>query len=142
VATLLLFRRLRHVAGRIPAPFLRWQCAVVGSQLPLTTITLYWVLSREFRFMPDALRYAGMAPMPGAGIPWPIAINAQDFPWSSWNWELLLADPQAFLATVMVLPTVCVLPLAVEYLIVLLWVRRSDRQLPGYCRELLATGAW
>jgi hypothetical protein len=141
VATLLLFRRLKHVAGRIPAPVLRWQCAVVGSQLPLTTITLHWVMFREFQSAPDALRYATISPMPGAGIPWPIVVNARDFPWSSWNWELLISNPEAFLTMVMVLPTVCILPVAVQYLVVLLWVRRSDRELPGYCRGLLAAGA-
>ena len=142
VATILLFRRLKHIARRIPSRTLLHQCNVIGSQLPIAALLLAWFDVRNFRFEPDAFQHAVLAPLPGASLPWPLALDAYRTDSFFWNyvsaWQRSL-DPLFLIAAWAIIVTIANLFLAIQFLIALIRVRRADRELSTYSREVLTS---
>jgi hypothetical protein len=134
-ATLLAYRRLGYLARHIPSDALRYQCNVVGSQFPLAVLAIMAFLRRYNGELPDAVGYAMTAPLPAAGIPWPLVQAAPKLGYV--RWIDLPVDAGELLMTWSILVHVAAPLLMIQFVIALVRVRRADRDLPGYCRERL-----
>jgi hypothetical protein len=142
VATILLFRRLKHVAGRIPSRALLYQSNIVGSQLPIATLLVASFASGDFRYAPEAFQYAILTPLPGVGLPWPLALRAHPFDASFWDWlfyEVRSLEPDFLIFAWAIIVTYATLFLAIQFLIALIRVRRADHELSTYSRALLTS---
>ena len=140
IATLLFFRRLKYVARKIRSRSLLVQCNIIGSQWPVATVLLAITMGSRisFQYEPSALVYAAVTPLPAAGLPWLLVENAERLRWLNWNY--LQNSPEVLLQAWPVLFQIATFILAVEFLIILIRVRRrhlSDRDLPAYCRDLV-----
>jgi hypothetical protein len=145
ITTLLFFRRLKYVARQIKSRLLGLQCDVIGSQWPVATVLLAIVLGHEFisgRYAfwhePDALVYAATTPLPAAGLPWLLVVNADRLGWLNWNY--VEDNPKIILKAWPTFIHVATFILVVEFLMTLIRIRRrrlSYGDLPTYSRDLL-----
>ena len=135
LATILLFRRLKHVARRIPSRALLHQCNIIGSQLPIAALLIAsW---DRYNRAPEAIGYAVLTPLPGPGLPWPVALSANRLEGPDWDWNYLFRQLESeFLLGAWAIIT---LVLAIQFSIALIRVRRADHELTTYSRELLSS---
>ena len=142
-ATILVFRRLKHIARRIPSKSLLHLSTIIGSQLPIASVLLAMVYAPAANYHPEAFLYATLSPLPGAGLPWPLAFSAYHLrgEWANLLRHVRSFSPEFLLGALVVIVSVGALALAIQFLIALIRVRRADHQLTTYSRELLSSQA-
>jgi hypothetical protein len=140
VSTLLVFRRLKYVARRLPSKALLHQCNFIGSQSPVAIVLLTLVLNRigdSFGDGLDSFYYTLQVPVPGAGLPWALYSGSTLIRFVDWtDWD---DQPKILLIAWPMLLTLATLLLAVQFLFALVRARRADSGLPAYCRDLIRT---
>jgi hypothetical protein len=135
VATGLAFRRLKYVAVRIPSQALLHQCNVIGSQWPLVIVVVASFMAERSDRLNQAFGYAVHAPLPGAGLPWPLVFHAPELQWIRWG-DLAPHADSVLIGWVLAV-SVGAVALVAQFAVALVRVRRADSGLPAYCGQLL-----
>jgi hypothetical protein len=106
---------------------------VIGSQLPVAMVLLCGWAGHEFggERVPTAFHYAVTAPLPVAGVPWPLALQVSQLRWI--RWEYVLHDSESLLFAWVVAVQFLTGVIVIQFLVALIRVRRGDRELVEYC---------
>src|SRR3954453_19862653 len=100
----------------------------------MATIILALFAGSQFRWENVAFSYAVTTPLPGVGLPSVIALRAEDLQY--FNWHAVLRNPEVLLVAWPVVFMLLTLVLLVQFVVVLVRVRRLRDELPAYCREV------